>query len=206
MRTQITLPVFLVIAMAAMTMTRFANAQTLVHVDISSAFNADVILNTGDGPSGSGIDNGGAAYLTNSRAQAFDAVNGNGLPDNGFFPSSSSLNVPIDVQLAYRDTDNGNNAIRFGSNGQTASVSLAAGEQGKYSSLYFFATGGNANGTVDVEFTYSDSTTSSQTGLIVQDWFNDTFDNIINDLDRTNSTQTALDNSNDPAIFAIAHS
>lgn len=176
-------------------------------LDISSAFNADVILNNGNGGLdlvGEGVDSGNRAYLTQSAANERGGGAGNGLPDDGLF-TNTPFGAP--VQLAYNNSDDGNNAIRL-TGSQGGFISLLPEDQGQYVSLYLLATNGDGDGMLDLTLQYSDGTMQSES-IVVDDWFNDDGEledgvfALINGLDRTGIDLAGFEDINDPAIFAI---
>ncbi|MFM6614820.1 MAG: DUF4347 domain-containing protein, partial [Microcystis panniformis] len=78
----------------------------------------DVIKNVGDSNQDS-IDLSYNIFLTQSDAQAGIPNDANGLPDNGFFPANQ---FHPDIQLSYRNSDNGANARYLDTNGSSFTV------------------------------------------------------------------------------------
>lgn len=175
-------------------------------LNMSSAFNADVIVNAPGGvldATQAGIDGGGRNYLTQTAANVIGGGLGNGLPDNGVI--NNAILGP--VELGYSNSDSGNNAIRL-TNGQTATFDFTSNDQGEYGSLYLFGTSGDGDSVVDVTLSYLDGTSEMRT-ITIDDWFNDGGElspgvfALIDGLDRTNGPGNGFEDNNDPAIFAI---
>ena len=179
-----------------------------VQIDLSAAFNQDSIRNLSGGTVDlvdSPID-GVSRLITDSYAQDQDPVNGNGLPDNGFF--SANAQHP-NVQLGYNNDNDGSNVV-FRNSGSTASTSidLAQTQIGNYNNLHVFATATNGATDLQVVLQYSDGTESFTT--TVTDWLGEITDgtisggaiqyNLINGMDRD---VNGFENLNDPAVFGL---
>jgi hypothetical protein len=147
-----------------------SSATAQVQFDVSSVFNADVIVNNGNGldATQSPVDRGDGpqnnfAFPTQSVATAL-CTTGAGLPDNGSFAQDAFH--PF-VQLAYSNTNDGSNARRIADATGTFSFNVPTN---MYSELHLFATTGNGDSDLTVTLTYTDATTSQAT-ITVPDWF-----------------------------------
>lgn len=193
----------------------------LVHVDVSSLFNHDVILNNG-GADTSGytaqgvygdstqdqVDNASRVWMTQSVADVHtgapaNPADRNALPDDGFFPGGGAQ--PFDVQLAYSNADDGPNV--WTSTASDASLSFAV-PAGQYTELAVLATTGSGSTTLDATLNYEDGSSDVRTGLVVPDWFNEITEDtdrfyLIDGLDRLNKSNGAYENNSDPAIFGL---
>ncbi len=173
-----------------------------VNLDLSSAFNADMVTN-GSGVIDANQDGWGVerySFITQSAAAQLGGTAGNGLPDNGLIVGSA---VDFPVQLGYRNNDDGKNAIRL-TGGQRAFITLEAADQAHYEKLHLFGASCYGNAAIEVGLCYSDGSVAYQT-VTVHDWYEDSLPSgtfpIINGLDRHYSG--GWQNVNDPAIFAI---
>jgi len=152
-----------------------ASAQLIVQFDVTSAFNADVIVNTDPDPptpfdeDNDPIDDPGAggnfALLTQSAA-AVGCPTPVGLPDNGSFAANADH---PNVQLAYNNASSGNNARRSPSfSTDTYSFNVLAA---MYFDVHLFFTAGNGTAQASITLNYSTGAPVT-TSFIVQDWFN----------------------------------
>lgn len=142
----------------------------VVQVDVTSLFNADVIVNNGNGldATQSSIDRGDApinnyAFPTQSVAGALCGAP-SGLPDDGAFAANAFHPA---VQLAYDNGNDGNNAFRLPDSAGTFTIDIP---DGQYEQVHLFATTGNGDSLLTVTLNYSDLTTS-QANVTVPDWF-----------------------------------
>jgi hypothetical protein len=112
-----------------------------------------------------------------------------GLPDNGLFLATESTNeLGFDVQLAYRNSDNGNNAWRYLRQGSGATVStgegtianpvggpnpktfsLLSGQNAQYDKLYVYAVSTRGSSAIKVTLNYDDSSSSVLNNLLLPD-------------------------------------
>lgn len=163
--------VALVLALAAAP----AWPQAEVQFNVTSTFNADVIVNTDpDPPTPYDEDNdpiddpgpgGNFALLTQSAATA-GCPTPVGLPDNGFFPANADH--PI-VQIAYNNGNSGNNARRSPSfSTDTYSFNVPGLN---YFAVHLFFTAGNGSATANVTLNYTFGPPVT-TAFTVPDWFN----------------------------------
>ena len=170
-RSTLLLLTFLALALAAGP----AAAQQPVQFDVTSTFNADVIVNTdADPPTPFDEDNdpiddpgpGGNFALLTQSAAAVGCPSPVGLPDNGFFAANADH---PDVQLAYSNASSGNNARRspsFSTDTYSFTVPVS-----NYTNVHLFYTAGNGSATADVTLTYTTGTPVTTT-ITVPDWFN----------------------------------
>ncbi|MFN6466383.1 MAG: DUF4347 domain-containing protein [Nostoc sp. DedVER02] len=175
-----------------------------VPFDVSSVFNADVIVNrTGEATDTiqTAID-GYSALITQSFATFTNSTLGNGLPDDGFFEATS---FNPDIQLSYRNSENGNNARLITTSTENFTFNVSSGQYA-YVHLALTSTLGSSN----VRFTlnYSDGTTQTTDSQTIPDWFNEitpstTLYYLIDGLDRSAADGTNFQNSNDAAIFGV---
>jgi Ca2+-binding RTX toxin-like protein len=135
---------------------------TLVQFDFTPAVNRDVIVNTSDTVQDP-INTLQQDYVTQSVATAVAAANGKGLPDNGFFPANAFHPA---IQLAYRNTDNGNNAWVATSNGQGVNLDIP---DAKYSEIHVAAAATDGAATMQATLIYTDGTQAIATAD-VPDW------------------------------------
>ena len=178
-----------------------------VPFDVSSAFDADAIVNRTGGVTDTtqtAIDAGNKALITQSFATSADSTLGNGLPDNGLF---SATNFHPDIQLSYRNSDNGNNAHLI----KTSTGSFTFNVSGQYAYVHLGLTSTQGSSDVHLTFNYSDGTTQTSNSQTIPDWFDEITESktlyyLINDLDRSQADGTGFNNANDPAIFGVRFS
>ncbi|MEZ6088781.1 MAG: FG-GAP-like repeat-containing protein [Pirellulaceae bacterium] len=178
-------------------------SSSIDHIDLSSVFNADVIRNRSNGTDDDDndpVDDSQGLLVTDAWAISQNA-NGNGLPNDGFFPATA---FHPDVQLAYRNDNDGDNAVLLNDLGESVTFNVSASE---IESLTLF--GFAAQGQSDVELTlnYADGSVSLETRFT--DWFDNPVDGtasgdavryqLIDGMDRSSSGN--FQNSNDPAVF-----
>lgn len=153
-----------------------------VNVDISSLFNADVIVNkpaagvldatqTSIDHVRADIPNTGYGLVTQSADTAISTATsitaGTGLPDNGYFAAG---NLSYSVTLAYRNSDNGNNA-RLSTSDDAFTLFIPSNY---YSTISFIGT--SADGAADYSFVihYYDTSTNTASSETVSgtlpDW------------------------------------
>ncbi len=175
-------------------------------LDVTSALNADMIVNNGTGTVDPDQDGWGAehySFITQSAAAQLGATAGNGLPDNGLI-TGSPLGFP--VQLAYRNNENAYNAIRLDA-GSPVSWSFEPADKTRYGSLVLFGASHNGDATIGVELQYADGSVEN-VSLNVDDWTNDSAELSLNSIPIINGMDWHRSGSwyniNDAAIFAIA--
>ncbi|MCA9033914.1 MAG: hypothetical protein KDA91_02230 [Planctomycetaceae bacterium] len=186
-----------------------------VPVDLSPWFNTDGIANRSAGVddlgSGNGVDASGGLLVTDS--YAFNqSPDGNGLPDNGLIPANTHH---PEIQLAYRNSNNGNNLLRMDNPSGTSSVTIDVPD-GRYFQLDLagFATEGSSPLVVALDYA-TGSTTFLQT--TARDWFDEVTDgvvdqnavqyNLINGMDRYDGfINSQFQNADDPALFGFRFS
>ncbi|MDZ8226250.1 DUF4347 domain-containing protein [Nostoc sp. ChiVER01] len=176
-----------------------------VPFDVASVFDADVIVNRTGGVTDTiqtAIDGKNFALITQSFATFTNSTLGNGLPDDGFF-GATSFNP--DIQLSYRNSENGNNArlITTSTGNFTFNVS-----SGQYAYVHLALTSTEASSNVRLTLNYSDGTTQTTDSQTIPDWFNEitpstTLYYLIDGLDRSKADGTGFENANDPAIFGV---
>jgi hypothetical protein len=178
-----------------------------VQVDISDDFNADVIVNGTSGnidSTQSPVDNVSYSLATQGALVDCDPpvveTAWQGLPNNGHFASNDDH---PDVQLAYRNSKNGKNAVRLEAD-EKFSFPVP---HDKYRKVHLFAMSGDGPSSVKVTFTYmNDSTTVKN--FTIGDWFEDpptgTY-SLIDGMDRMEPDGATCDESSnefaDAAVF-----
>ncbi len=178
---------------------------TLVNFDVTSVFNADAIVNRTGGVTDTtqtGIDVNGNALITQSFATFTGGASGNGLPDNGFFAANA---FRPDIQLAYSNTDNGNNARLIATSTGSFTFTVPANQ---YPAIHLAVTSTEGSSSIRVIMNYSDGSqipTSSQT---IPDWFDEITETsslyyLINGMDRSAASGTNFQDVNDPAVFGV---
>ncbi|MCU0962847.1 MAG: FG-GAP-like repeat-containing protein [Pirellulaceae bacterium] len=174
-------------------------------LDLTGALNADMIVNNGTGAidavqSGWGTEH--YSFITQSAAAQLGGTAGNGLPDNGVI-AGSPLGFP--VQLAYRNNDDGYNAIRLDA-GSPVYLTLEPGDQTRYGSLFLLGASCYGDAAIRVELRYADGSTET-VSLNVDDWWQDDGElspnviPIVNGMDWHHSGSWY--NINDAAVFAM---
>ena len=145
-----------------------SNPDTTITIDFTPAFNRDVIVNTNDSVQDP-INDLQQDFVTQSVATLAapptdnPATSGKGLPDNGFFPANAFHPA---IQLAYRNTDNGNNAWVATSNGQGVNLDIP---DAKYSEIHVAAAATDGAATMQATLIYTDGTQAIATAD-VPDW------------------------------------
>ena len=160
-----------------------ATPSNVVQIDVSSIFNKDVIANNGgtdrtltawdiNGDAthdyvASGV---AASWMTQSVANVHTGApasqsDRNALPDYGLFPANADH---PDVQLAYRNSDDGLNA--YGSNAGDTTFSFTV-PTGRYQKLQIFAASTYGSSTLSATFTYVGNSTQVQSDIKIEDWF-----------------------------------
>jgi len=172
---------------------------TTVQFNFTPAVNRDVIVNTGD-TTQDPIDSQQNSLVTQPVATAAAGFAGKGLPANGFFPANS---LHPDIQLPYRDTDNGNNAWVAPTNGQGVTVDIP---DAQYSAVHVAAVATDGPATLQATFNYTDGTQSSATAN-VPDWLDEITQSpsayyLIDTLDQAQPNGT-FEQANDPALFGF---
>ncbi|WP_416670251.1 cadherin domain-containing protein [Egbenema bharatensis] len=180
-------------------------ASSVVHFDVSSVFTDDVIINHSGGVTDttqSAIDREGNAFVTQSFAVFQNPTNGNGMPDDGLFAANAFHPT---IQLAYRNTNDGNNARFTAASTDTFTFNVTPGT---YSELHLAVTSTEGSSALRVTFNYADGTSASTPIQTVPDWYNNiaqTADRyyLIDGMDRGKANGSSLENANNPAIFGI---
>lgn len=185
----------------------FVQAAT-IQFDTSSVFNADVVVNSPeeviDNTGKTNVDaftsGGNTAFITDSAAQLL-SVNGNGLPDNGFFAENE---FHPEVQLSFSDELSQNNAYTT-SNPNPFTFSVLPD---MYNRVDIYAISAEGTSDFQVTFNYSDATSSISSLRTVPEWFDDITPTtnryyLINDMDRYSFNTNDLDNTNDVAVFGF---
>jgi hypothetical protein len=170
--------------------------------NVSNTFNADVIVNQNNGVTDTtqdGIDKSNSNLITQSFAAT--TAGGIGLPDNGLFAAN---NFHPEIQLQYRNTDNGNNVRLIKTT--TGSFDFQV-QQNTYSEVHIAALSTEGSSDIRLKFTYQDGTTALTNDVTVPDWFNEITETtslyyLLNDMNRVNSTRT-MDLVKDPALFGL---
>ncbi|MFN6449101.1 MAG: DUF4347 domain-containing protein [Nostoc sp. DedSLP05] len=178
-----------------------------VSFNVSSVFDSDVIVNRSTGVTDTAqtaIDANNNALITQSFATFSNSTSGNGLPDNGFF-AATSFNP--DIQLNYRNTDNGNNARLI----KTSTGSFSFNVSGQYAYVHLALTSTEGSSDVRLTFNYSDGTTQTTNSQTVPDWYNEitpsnTLYYLSNGLDRGKADGTSFEDANNPAVFGVRFS
>lgn len=172
---------------------------TTIQFDFTPAVNRDVIVNTGD-TTQDPINSQGKNLVTQPVATAASGAQGKGLPANGFFPANS---LHPDIQLPYRDTDNGNNAWVAPTNGQGVTVDVP---DDKYSEVHVAAVATDGPATMQATLTYTDGTQSIATAN-VPDWLDEITQSpsayyLIDTLDQA-QPNGIFEQADDPALFGF---
>ncbi|BAY79100.1 hemolysin-type calcium-binding region (plasmid) [Nostoc linckia NIES-25] len=178
-----------------------------VSFNVSSVFDTDVIVNRTAGitdTTQTAIDLTNYALITQSFATFANSTSGNGLPDDGFFAATS---FHPDIQLSYRNTDNGNNARLI----KTSTGSFTFNVSGQYAYVHLALTSTEGNSDVRLTLNYSDGTTETTNSQTIPDWYNEitpsnTLYYLSNDLDRSKTDGTGFEDANDPALFGVRFS
>ena len=181
-----------------------------VQVDMTDVFNADVIVNGTPGnidSTQSSVDGGYSSLATQGALADCDPpVNEptwQGLPNNGQFAGNGDH--PF-VQLAYRNSKNGKNAVRLEADQKVAFPV----PRNKYRKIHLFGLSGDGDSSVKVTFKYRDGSTSVK-NFTMGDWFQDPETGtyaLIDHMDRMETTGPACDESvdefADAAVFGKA--
>ncbi|WP_445632839.1 hypothetical protein NSTC745_04416 [Nostoc sp. DSM 114161] len=178
-----------------------------VSFNVSSVFDADVLVNRTGGVTDTtqtAIDLTSNALITQSFATFANSTSGNGLPDNGFF-AATSFNP--DIQLSYRNTDNGNNARLI----KTSTGTFTFSVNGQYAYVHLALTSTEGSSNVRLTFNYSDGTTETTNSQTIPDWYNEitpsnTLYYLGNGLDRSKADGTGFEDANNPAVFGVRFS
>ncbi|OKH29897.1 hypothetical protein FACHB389_25290 [Nostoc calcicola FACHB-389] len=176
-----------------------------VPFDLSSVFNVDVIVNRPEGVTDTTqtpIDGANYALITQSFATFANSTLGNGLPDDGFF---GATNFNPDIQLGYRNSDNGNNARLITTSTGSFTFNVSSGQ---YAYVHLALNSTEARSNVRFTLNYSDGTTQTTDSQTIPDWYEEitpstTLYYLIDGLDRSKADGTGFENSNDAAIFGL---
>lgn len=204
---------FLVAALGLIGPASGARAQ-VVQLDVAAHFNADVVLNDGTGtldPTQDPIDLGQFAsdnfcFPTTSAATRLAPISPDGLPDDGFFAATARH---PDVQLHWRNDDDGLNARRASAVTDSFTISVPPGP---YREVHLYFTTGDGTADVSLSLAYATGAVGDAI-LFVPDWFDDPFETddayrLIDGRDRVQvgsgpGTPHAYEESDDPAIFGF---
>lgn len=178
--------------------------ESAIQLDLSPIFNADAIVNGISGAIDStqdGADNVGLCFVSQSAAQVLLGAAGNGLPDSGSFAENQYHPA---VQLAFHNTDDGNNAWRT----TEPDLVTVAVSPAHYSEVHVFAASGSGISAFDLRLNYSDGTTSEVETHVIADWFANIVDTatlyrLYDGGDRANVAGTQGFDVNTVAIFGI---
>ncbi|QLE44764.1 DUF4114 domain-containing protein [Nostoc sp. C052] len=176
-----------------------------VPFDVSSVLNVDVIVNRPEGVTDTNqtpIDGANYALITQSFATFANSTLGNGLPDDGFF---GATNFNPDIQLSYRNSDNGNNARLITTSTGSFTFNVSSGQ---YAYVHLALNSTEARSNVRFTLNYSDGTTQTTNSQTIPDWYEEitpstTLYYLIDGLDRSKADGTGFENSNDAAIFGL---
>ncbi|MFM6511804.1 MAG: proprotein convertase P-domain-containing protein, partial [Microcystis panniformis] len=165
----------------------------------------DVIVNRTGGVTDTtqtGIDVEGNAFISQSFATFSDSLNGNGLPDAGFFAANS---YHPSIQLGYSNSDNGNNARLITTSTGSFTVNIPSGQ---YRAIHLAVTSTEASSNLRLILNYTDGTSETTTTRTIPDWFNEITESkdlyyLIDGLDRARADGTTFQNFNDPALFGV---
>ncbi|MEH2063413.1 MAG: DUF4347 domain-containing protein, partial [Nostoc sp.] len=179
-----------------------------VAFNISSVFDSDIIVNRTGGVTDTtqtAIDLTNNALITQSFATFSNSTSGNGLPDDGFFGVTS---FHPDIQLSYKNTDNGNNARLI----KTSTGTFTFNVSGQYAYVHLALTSTEGSSDVSLTFNYSDGTTETTSSQTIPDWYNEittpsnTLYYLSNGLDRSKTDGTGFEDANNPAVFGVRFS
>jgi Ca2+-binding RTX toxin-like protein len=174
----------------------------LHHSNVSNTFNADGIVNrngAGTDITQDGIDKSYSNLITQFAALAAGGI---GLPDNGSFAAN---NFHPEIQLQYRNTDNGNNVRLIKTTTDSFDFQV---EQNTYSEVHIAALSTEGSSDIRLKFTYKDGTTALTNAVTVPDWFSEITTEttslyyLLNDMNRANSTGN-IELVKDPALFGL---
>lgn len=142
-------------------------AQAVTNVDLTSHFNADLVVNYTGGtmdPTQSGQDGEGNNSVLLTQSAAAQLSCGPGLPDAGSFPAGTGHPA---VQLGYSNASNGDNARRVAAGGIDAfTVDVP---DGNYDQIHIFATAGAGSREISTAASYGGPPVIQQ--VVVPDWF-----------------------------------
>ncbi|NOQ31011.1 MAG: hypothetical protein GQ570_07825 [Helicobacteraceae bacterium] len=155
------------------------NFSDYIDIDISSYFNADVILNSGD-TSNDYID----SSLSNLFTVGLDSSH-SALPNDSNYTSTAFHRA---LKLAYSNSDNGLNAIKNIASSKLTSITSF--NKNSYNEVHIFALSGSGDSNLTLKFYYDDNSTELSSMVTVPNWADDTFSEsndsyyVINSLDR----------------------
>lgn len=186
-----------------------------VQVDVRVHFNADEVVNDGTGaldPTQDPVDQGvfeSDNFCFPSQSAAARLAGGgtpDGVPDDAFFPADA---FHPDVQLWWRNDDDGQNARRTSNVADVFTIDVPPGN---YAELHLFATSGDGVSPITLTLLYDDLTTSPYF-FTVPDWFDDPFPTadlypLVDGRDRVQvgsgpGVPFAYEDRNDAAIFGF---
>ena len=178
----------------------------VVQIDITSIFDSDIIANNGTGvldptqvaadDSTSGVAN--TILVTQGAAEELNPSDPDGLPNDGFFPADT---LHPDVQLAYRNDDDGPNARRLLDNGNSLMFDVPSD---RYDELHIFMISGQGSTEFVASLVYAD-TTIDEPAIRAPDWFFPVAGPgyaLIDDMDRVRR-DFVYDDRNAFAVFGI---
>ncbi|MEX2316869.1 MAG: choice-of-anchor Q domain-containing protein [Pirellulales bacterium] len=172
--------------------------------DDGIANSLEVIANNGP----LGVDDVVLSLLvTSAFAEQNARTASHGLPNDGFFPSTA---LHPDIQLGYRDANNGKNTLRLDTLNEAVTIDVP---DGAYSQLDLAAMSGFGLSDFNVTLLYADG--SEARGTVAPDWFDDdtnygtsgvvsdgaTIYYLRNGMDRVSAS--VYEQSADPALFGF---
>ena len=186
-----------------------ATGNQVLQFDVSGVLNSDVVVNrvrahvdTSQQPIDSpAFGQTNFSFLTQTAAAVALGGNGNGLPDDAFFPANQDH---PEVQLHWRNYDYGNNARRLSRPGQF----IVDVPNLNYESLHLFAVSGQGSSDFRVHFRYEDGVFVSNRRQ-VPDWFDDPVATseryfLANGMDRSKANASFVQNVNDTGLFGFS--
>ncbi|MEB3316775.1 MAG: FG-GAP-like repeat-containing protein [Cyanobacteriota bacterium] len=180
-----------------------ADPSTVVPLNVSSVLLSDGIINRVDGVRDNtqdSLDGSGFVLITQTEAEQSGLLTPVGLPDDGFFAENA---FHPNIQLPYRNSDNGINARVLSTDGQYFDLS---GINLNISELHLAAFSANGTGQLKVTFTYTDGTTGSGQ-FAATDWYSEITQTkshyyLIDGMDRANLSGIYY-NDSDAAVFGF---
>jgi len=180
----------------------------LFQLDISSIFNADVVIN-GTDTTNTGLDGAGTAYYTQS---AYEAAcypdpdpDPQGLADDGYYPSNA---FHPNIQLGFSEDNDGDNAyVGQGINSNTGFIDIP---DASYSSIHIIAVSTEGNTPVTLTFRYSDNSEVTTGSQSIQDWANDITETsslyyIDSGMDRSHDNASGCEDLDKFKIFGVKY-
>jgi len=180
-----------------------ASSPLPTHFDVSTVLNIDAIVNNAGtvDTTQTSIDLQNNALLTQAFAVGVGPATANGLPNDGFFAANT---FHPDIQLAYRNSDDGNNARLLTSAG-SFTFNVPANN---YKDIHLAVTSTQGNSDVRLTLNYSDGTSVPTTVQAVPDWFSSITESpsvyyLIDGMDRVRANSTIYEDANTFAVFGV---